>query len=275
MFVTAKLLEVPHAFSTREGGVSHGPFASLNLGHSVGDEAGHVAENARRFAACLGLTAGQLASANQVHGDRVIEIFGAADAGDLMPAPAGEADGLMTKARGVAACVRTADCVPILVHAPDVGAVAAIHAGWRGTVAGIAGKAVGALAEKYGAEPRNIVAAVGPHIRACCYEVSDEVALQFVARFGERITRKIDGRLGTNGGDHGIDYVGATGRSPFPGAWMLDLAEANRRCLEEAGVGRERIEILEECTCCDAGRFFSHRRDRGRTGRQLSAIRLL
>lgn len=251
MLLTSKRLAVVHGFSTREGGVSEGPFASLNLGRSVGDDPEKVAENARRFAARLGLTAGQLVSANQVHGETIIEVSGA-QPGPRVPLAIADADALVTNIRGVALGIRTADCVPVLIHAPDVGAIAAVHAGWRGAVAGLAGKAVARLAALYGADPRKMVVVIGPHIRSCCYEVGPDVAARFESRFGPGIARS-----------------SKEGRQAH-----LDLEEANRRALAEAGILAENLEALPECTSCDPKRFFSHRRDQGRSGRHLAVVAL-
>lgn len=250
MFVTSQRFPVRHAFATRFGGVSEGPHASLNLGLSVGDDPERVEENARRLARALALSPGQFASVNQVHGDRLVEISGAA-AGGALPPPAAEADGLLTRERGAALCVRTADCVPVLLFAPDVGAAAAVHAGWRGAAAGIAGLAARSLAARYGARPSALFAAIGPSIRSCCYEVGEEVAGAFRRRFGDSVLRNGEGKCS-----------------------HLDLPAACRLSLLEAGVDEERIDVLPHCTACDGARFFSHRRDRGRTGRHLSLVAL-
>jgi YfiH family protein len=250
MFVTSQRFPVRHAFSTRIGGVSRGPHASLNLGLSVGDDPERVAENARRLARALELSPGQLASVNQVHGDRLLEVTGAA-AGEVLPPALAGADGLFTRERGVALCIRTADCVPVLLFAPDAGAAAAVHAGWRGAAAAIAGRAAQALAARFGARPSTLFAAIGPSIRSCCYEVGEEVAAVFRLRFGEAVVR------------------GGEGRAPH-----LDLPAACRLALLEAGVDEDHIDVLPSCTSCDSMRFFSHRRDRGRTGRHLSLVAL-
>ena len=249
MLLTSRLLAgVPHGFSTREGGVSAGPFASLNLGRSVGDEPERVAENGRRFAAALGLRPGQIRSANQVHGEAILEETEAAR-GEEIPPALGDADAVITGERGVAVGVRTADCVPILLYAPDVGAVAAVHAGWRGAVLAIAARAVAQLSSRYGADPRRMLAAIGPSIRGCCYEVGEDVARRFDERFGAGVTLRSGG-----------------------GGPRLDLAEANRRALAGAGLPPQNVEVLGHCTACEPDRFFSHRRDHGRSGRHLSAI---
>ncbi len=247
MYLKAERFPVRHAFSTREGGVSEGPYSSLNLGRSVGDDLARVEENGRRFASALELTAGQLVTAHQVHGDRILEIDSASP-GDSMPATVGEADALVTRTRGVGLAVRTADCVPVLLYAPDVAAGAAVHAGWRSAALLIAGKAAGRLQALYGADPKRMFAAIGPSIRRCCYEVGEEVAAQFEALFGPGVVAR--------GG-------------PRP---HLDVAEASRLALLEAGLRPEAIEVLPCCTSCDARRFFSHRRDRGVTGRHLACV---
>ncbi|MBI5542372.1 MAG: peptidoglycan editing factor PgeF [Deltaproteobacteria bacterium] len=250
MLLTTGRLPLCHGFSTREGGVSEGPFASLNLGRSVGDEPARVAENARRLAARVGLTPSQLVCANQVHGERLLEVETATPGVDMPPA-IGDADGLFTRARRVALCIRTADCVPVLLYAPEVPAIAAVHAGWRGAVLSIPGKAVAELGNRYGAVPARMLAAIGPSIRSCCYEVGEEVAAQFEARFGPGLT------------------VRCAGEGP-----RLDLVEACRRSLMAVGVQGCNIDVLPHCTACSPALFFSHRRDQGRSGRHLSFLAL-
>jgi YfiH family protein len=222
-----------HGFTTRDGGVSAGPFASLNLGGAVGDDPGAVAENWRRLAAETGLG---FARVRQVHGDRVVPL----DAGGP---PCEEADAVTTAAPGVAACVSVADCVPVLLADPRSGAVAAVHAGWRGSLARIAARAVEALVRAHGARPEELLAAVGPSIGPCCYEVSEDLARQFREAFGD---------------------------AALPAPRRLDLWHANAAALAEAGV--RRADVLRRCTSCERERFFSHRRDRGRTGRQVGFV---
>lgn len=231
----ALLADFPHGFTTREGGVSPAPWDALNLGGLVGDDPARVAENWRRLAAETGL---RFARVRQVHGALVVRAGGEG-------APREEADGVISTARGLAACVSTADCVPVLLADPDGGAVAAVHAGWRGTLAGVA--AAGARALTGEGSPARLLAVVGPSIGPCCYEVSADLA----ARFGEALGPVV---------------------RPGPGGPHLDLWEANRRALCAAGIPDDRIEVMRLCTACDSGRFFSHRRDRGRTGRHVAFI---
>lgn len=225
-----------HGFSTREGGVSEGPFGSLNLGRTVGDDPARVAENTRRFVEALG--GPRLFEVSQVHGRVVVEV----GAAPIEAVRRIEADGLVASAAGDAVAVRTADCVPILLGNVETGAVAAVHAGWRGVEARIVEVAI----ERLGA-PTALVAAIGPHVRLEAFEVSEEVA--------ERIAAAA----------HGAEVVEA--RDPRP---HVDLSAAVRAQLAHAGVAR--VDDVGGCTHAEPRRFFSHRRDAGRTGRHLSAI---
>jgi YfiH family protein len=248
LFVTSRLLSgagIAHGFSVRRGGVSGGQFSSLNLSASVGDDEGAVRENHDRLRQAAGLS-GHVVTAHQVHGDRVVdarlqEIF--APTG---PQPEG-ADAVLALAGG-AVGVRIADCVPVLIAAD--GAAAAVHSGWRGTRLQIAARAVRALQHAAGADPGQMLAAIGPSIGRCCYEVSPELAASFRALFGP-------------------EAADDPARNPTP---HLDLRYCVQRALSQAGVPAERIEQVQGCTSCDTGAYFSHRRDKGRTGRHLAFI---
>lgn len=231
------LAAFPHGFTTRDGGVSDPPYDRLNLGGSVGDDAERVAENWSRLERATGLA---FARAKQVHGARVIRA-------DAPGPPREEADAVLSVARGVAACVSVADCVPVLLADPGTGAVAAVHAGWRGTLARAAAEAVSALSREVGAPAARLLAAIGPSIGPCCYSVSDDLGARF-----ER--------------DIGAVAV-AAGERP-----KVDLWRSNARVLAEAGVREDRIEVLGRCTSCERDLFFSHRRDAGRTGRHAAFI---
>ncbi|AKQ67100.1 hypothetical protein A176_004012 [Myxococcus hansupus] len=245
-FLTSSLLPVPHGFTTRAGGVSEGPFASLNLGFSVGDERARVEENHRRLAEAAGAALGALSRVSQVHGDRVQEARGGEGDAGLRPTE-GEADGLWTQTPEHWVAVGTADCVPVLLVDPDGRRVAAVHSGWRGTDADISARAVELLVAR-GGRPERLLAAVGPAIQACCYEVSDELGQRFRARFGPEV----------------VVTKGARAH--------LDLTRAVRLSLERAGLKAAHVDVLQACTACDATRFFSHRRDAGRTGRHLNYV---
>jgi YfiH family protein len=235
---SALLAGFPHGFTTRRGGISHPPFDTLNLGGKVGDDPARVASNWEALERVTGLG---FARVNQVHGARVIVVDGAC-------APREEADAILCGAPGVAACVSVADCVPVLIADPRSGAVAAVHAGWRGTLAHAAAHAVRELVRVFGAAPGDLLAAVGPSIGPCCYQVSHDLARAFRDDLGACVT----GSRGS--GAH------------------LDLWVANETVLRRAGLAAERIEILTRCTACESDAFFSHRRDRGNTGRQVGFI---
>ncbi|EPX55523.1 hypothetical protein D187_009134 [Cystobacter fuscus DSM 2262] len=245
-FIQSSLLPVPHGFSTREGGVSEEPFASLNLGFAVGDERERVVENHRRLAERLGVPLATLHTVKQVHGDRVVEA-GAGEGSEEPRPPEGEADGLWTDRPGHWVGVGTADCVPVLLVDPEGQRVAAVHSGWRGTEARIVARAVEALAAR-GSRPERLLAAVGPCIQRCCYVVSEELGERFTARFGPQV----------------VVREGAQVR--------LDLSLAVRETLLGVGLLAQRVDVLTPCNACDARQFFSHRRDAGRTGRHLNFV---
>ena len=219
------------AFSTRLGGVSEGSFASLNLGVYTDDYPERVRENRRRLCAEVGVDPETATMGWQHHSADVAKADGR---GIVTPGLDFErCDGLWTDEPGRAVMLLTADCLPIaLARANGTPAVAVLHAGWRGLLGGIVEAGVAALGDG------PVAAAVGPGIGPCCYEVGDEVAAPFRERFGEGVV---------------------AGRN-------LDLQEAAERALRAAGcVSVERVGL---CTSCEEGLFFSHRRDRGRTGRQ-------
>ncbi len=235
---SALLAGFPHGFTTRRGGHSSGPFGSLNLGGGVGDERGAVQENWETLAAATGLS---FARVRQVHGDAVWLALGPC-------APTAEADAVLSTRPGVAACVAAADCVPILIGDPRSGAVTAVHAGWRGTLAHVAARAVEALVREKGAHRSDLLAAIGPSIGPCCYEVAPDLAQAFREDLGARVAE------------------------PRGCGSRVDLWLANELVLRKAGLDRERIEVLGRCSACESDTFFSHRRDAGRTGRQVGFI---
>lgn len=230
-----------HGFFGRRGGVSGGPFASLNVSYRVGDDPAAVEMNRSRVAGAV--DAARLATARQVHGDRVIAA--AADAEE------DEADAVLVRAPGIAAAVLTADCVPLLLVAPEARVAVAVHAGWKGTAAAIAARAVEALAEATGAAPASFLAALGPSIDGCCYEVGTEVTAALAAALGAGV----------------LDHARRLGDK----SW-IDLRAINAEVLERAGVAPERLQRVGPCTRCAAAEFFSHRASGGRAGRQLSCV---
>jgi len=212
------------AFSTRRGGISGAPFDTLNLGRLTEDDPDHVVENRRRLCVEVGTDADLLRFSRQVHGATVHRAAGTGEAGD----------GLWTDTPGEPLLVFTADCLPVAIVRADgsAPAVAALHVGWRGLLAGILGEGVARL----GGGPA--AAAIGPGIGPCCYEVGEEVATPFREQFGAEVV---------SGG-------------------RLDLWSAAERALAVAGVAD--VYRIDLCTACNPELFFSHRRDAGRTGRQ-------
>jgi hypothetical protein len=225
------------AFTERTGGVSPGHFSSLNLGAETGDHPNLVGENRRRVGRALGT--GELVSARQVHGTRLLSVKGPASiAGSRV------GDGLITRAAGVPLAVMVADCVPLALASAAEEMLAAVHVGWRGLAAGIVQIAVRSFSG-----PSGVAAAIGPCVGPCHYEVGNEVVDQVLAGTEGRALVRDDG--------------------PGP---RLDLAGTVEAVLRELGV--RTIDRAEECTACEPARFFSHRRD-GTTGRQaMVAMRL-
>jgi len=234
----------PHAFTTRQGGRSTGPYASLNLGRGVDDDPAAVRANREAVATTLGLDPLRHVEADQVHG-AVVAVVGAGDAGRSVP----DADGLASGDPGTVLAVHAADCVTLLLADPRSRAVAAVHAGWRGTAAGIAGEAVSVMAGQFETRPENVLVALGPAIGPCHYEVDEPVRAAF----------------------HRWPWWEAVAVPNGPGRWRLDLQAANRRQLLEAGVSSERIDVLDLCTYHYPDLFYSHRRERI-TGRMAAIV---
>jgi polyphenol oxidase len=243
----SKVINVPHGFPDRHGGVSEGPFASLNASVTVGDAPDAVAENLRRLAQAVGGAPGELATVHQVHGVTVLEATSAGQGS--APVPLGEADAVWTRTTGLVVGVKTADCLPILVEDPVGRQVAAVHAGWRGVIGDVLGRTIDRLVGG-GATVDALRVAIGPAIQACCFEVDGDLPQRFEAAFGSRVIRRVDGKAKVH----------------------LDLSGAVAESLRKRGVPDSHVDVLPHCTRCDE-RFFSHRRDAGLTGRHLSLIR--
>lgn len=237
-FQTMTLEGLVHAVFTRLGGVSRDAFAALNVGNSVGDDPTAVAENHARIYARLGLEADQVATAHQVHGNRVA-VVGTDDGGRVFS----NTDGLVTNIPGVALLLRFADCQPIILYDPAHHSLGLIHAGWRGIAQGVAIRAVEAMQEAFGTRPSELIAGLGPAIGPCCYKVGDNVA----AAMGYALPDWSQAMRATEKG------------------WDLDLWAANAQQL--ATVGVQHIEQASLCTSCHNDEFFSHRADNGLTGR--------
>lgn len=243
---------VPHAFTTRLGGVSCGRYAHANLGLSVGDDPTAVRENRTRAAALVGLTPDRLATARQVHGIAALVVDGwsAYHLDGEQDRPLGEADILIAHEAGVALLVQAADCAPILLFDCRRRAIAAVHAGWRGVAAGIGSETVAVLRRVYGSDPLDLIACIGPAIGSCCYEVGEEVARAIAAAGGPGVIEQRAGRL----------YAG--------------IAAALARQLVVAGVPSGSIAVAPLCTACRTDLFYSHRAEGEPTGRCGAVIAL-
>jgi YfiH family protein len=223
--------------TTRHGGVSVGGYATLNLSFGVGDRPADVLENRRRAAAALGAELGDFALCSQVHG-AVARVVTRADRGRgaaVADAGVGDADALVTSDPGTVVGVMVADCVPIVLYDPGAHVVACVHAGWRGTVAGVAGAALDAMAG-LGTRPAGVIAGLGPAIGPDRYQVGEDVAAAVRARFGDRAGQVI--------------------RPDGTGRWLCDLWSANRLLLREAGVADANIHVAGVPTGAE---FFSNR----------------
>ncbi|MDP2340351.1 MAG: peptidoglycan editing factor PgeF [Deltaproteobacteria bacterium] len=234
---------VSHRFFGRIGGTSPHPFNALNTSHDVDDAPARVDENLARVRFQLGVGKDALFTAKQVHGSAVVVV----DAGgDPIEVRALSADALLTRSKGQAVGIRTADCAPILLAVDDASAVAAVHAGWRGAVGGVIEAALLSL----DVDPSRVVAAVGPCIGISSFEVGPEVIA------AAKNVVDVDGLVRSGAGDRAF----------------LDLAGLCRKILEKAGITR--VDVVGGCTVEQAELYFSHRRDQGKTGRQLSAVAL-
>lgn len=241
---------VHHGFTARSGGASRGGFASLNFSSREGDVPQRVLENWGRLETAAKLPRDGWALLSQVHGARVERVAaGGPSCHHRRNHP--EADGLATAAPGVALGVLTADCLPVILAVPGSGAVAVAHAGWRGTLAGVVQETVRELCAVAGAEPHEILAAIGPSIGRCCLQVGREVHEAFHERWGAAQTRRI---------------LQKSDR------WRLDLQTANLLQLREAGVRSSNVAFVQLCTCCRKDLFFSYRRDGRRCGRMLNFV---
>ena len=245
-FLRSKLLSaigITAIFSERSGGISPPPFNSLNLGHNIGDSSKNVEANMARLVETAGLS-GRPHQTGQVHG---VEYFICSGIGSLHSE---QADILISNEPETPIAVRTADCLPILMADPVNRVVAAVHAGWRGTAAGVVITAVEEMVNM-GAKQEHIHASLGPSISSCCFEVDDNTA--------EMLKKSVAGA------EKAIVY------SPEP---HPDLAAINLLQLKETGMTEDHIETLGICTCCHPERFYSYRRDHGTTGRHLAVVAL-
>ncbi|MGC2416840.1 MAG: peptidoglycan editing factor PgeF [Candidatus Acidiferrales bacterium] len=291
----ARLDWITHGFSTRAGGASEIPVArsdqsargkrgarasagALNLGFTDWDSRERVLENRAKFFCALGADKMRVVTLRQIHSDMIHRVD-RADASNSKFSGAPKADALFTREPGVLLAVQTADCIPILLADPKQRVVAAIHSGWRGTLARIAAKTLGRMHMEFGTRPEDVIAALGPGIGRCCYEVGSEVAREFQSQFPEA-RQWFDGRFDAlSSGENDPNWLPwltmrPPGHPPPPPRVHLDLIAANRAILAGAGVPPRQISASDYCTACRTDLFFSYRRERT-TGRLMAAIGIL
>jgi polyphenol oxidase len=236
-----------HAFCTRRGGASQDEYKSLNMSFREGDEEFRVLSNWDRLATAFATPLEEFLVVNQVHGDAIFVIkqhgsyFSSRDELNY--------DAIVTNRVNLAICIKTADCVPVFIVDKVKKVIAVVHAGWRGSVLDISSKVVKLMQNQYYSEPTDLLAAIGPSIGGCCYEVDQATAEEFR-------------------GKHNSEQFLQQGKKKDK--WLLDLPEANRRQLLDAGVPQSNIDVSGYCTTCNQDMFFSHRGSGGITGRQVN-----
>jgi len=288
----ARLAWLTHGFSTRPGGASaipsggaaegaHGKrgtkasAGALNLGFTDWDSRERVLENRAKFFHALGAEKMRAVTLRQIHSDMIHRVD-RADESNSKFSEAPKADALFTREPGVLLAVQTADCIPILLADPKQRAVAAIHSGWRGTLARIAAKTLGRMHMEFGTRPEDVIAALGPGIGRCCYEVGSDVAREFQSQFPEA-REWFDGPFDAlSSGENDPNWLPwltmrPPGHPPPPPRVHLDLIAANRAILVAAGVPPRQISASDYCTACRTDLFFSYRREHT-TGRLMAAI---
>ncbi|MCF0146540.1 MAG: peptidoglycan editing factor PgeF [Eubacterium sp.] len=239
-----------HAFTTRYGGVSRGKMASLNLTLREGDFPENVRENLRRFGEVMGAGVDDFAVTHQVH-ENVVRIVDNRDRHICLSDVPYDADGIVTKEKGLPVMCFTADCVPVLLCDSEKKTAAAVHCGWRSSVGDILGEAVKKMCS-LGAEPEKIFAAVGPAIGACCFETDEDVP------------QAVESWL--SGDTEGLFRKKENGKT------LVDLRSADKRRLMQLGVPETQIDISDECTFCSHEKYWSHRYTKGERGGQAACV---
>lgn len=242
---------VTHAFCTRRGGISEGNFESLNFSPHEGDSEENVRTNWRILAEAFGIDVAQFLVVSQVHGEKILTID--RPLGELAFSGPRQFDAIITDQPGVAIGIKTADCVPIFFADKVRRIIGVAHAGWRGTALSIAAKLMDALTAGFACRADDIIAAIGPAIGSCCYQVDEPV-------HNAMKTHKSRESFFSPGRERG--------------KWMLDLALANKLQIMERGIPDKNIYIADYCTSCNRDMFYSHRGEGGNTGRQLNFIML-
>ncbi|HWG57775.1 MAG TPA: peptidoglycan editing factor PgeF [Candidatus Acidoferrales bacterium] len=274
----ARLEWLVHGFSTRQGGASRIESArpttkgTLNMGFTDWDSRDNVTQNREKFARAIGAERMPMRTLRQIHSDIVRRADAAQNAAQDIP----NGDALVAREAGILLAVQTADCVPILLADTKRRAIAAIHSGWRGTLARIAAKTIGRMRMEFGTKPADVLAALGPGVGRCCFEVGAEVAKEFAAQFPEA-RQWFDGPFDAlASGENDPNWLPwltmmPPGHPPPAPRAHLDLIAANRAILEAAGVPAANISASGYCTACRTDLFFSYRRE-GTTGRMMAAI---
>lgn len=240
-------LQTRHGVFTRRGGVSPSPWGSLNVGGTVGDNLARVRENRRILFEAMDRDPQSVFDVWQVHSADVVY----ARAPRLESESYRQADIILTDRPEVTLFMRFADCVPILVHDPHKGVIGVAHAGWMGTVRDVATTTIHSMSEEYGSDPADVVACIGPSIGPDHYEVGADVILQVMQKFGDDSEQLLES---------------------YNGKIHFDLWRANELLLKQAGVTQ--IEIARVCTACNTNDWFSHRAEKGKTGRFGALISL-
>ena len=249
--------DIVHCFSTRLGGVSQGIFSSMNLSFTRGDEENAVKDNYRRLSAAVGFSLEDIVTSDQTHTTNV-QLVGAEDRGKGVTRPRTykDVDGMITNVPGVVLCTFYADCVPLYFVDPVHKAVGLSHSGWRGTVGKIGKVTIEKMAEQFGSDPEEIFTAIGPSICQDCYEVSEDVILEFQKAFEEKYWER-------------LLYKKKNGK------YQLNLWEANHIIFLEAGIKEDHISVPGICTCCNPEFLFSHRASHGRRGNLAAFLGIL
>lgn len=250
VYMTSDKISARHMFTTRAGGVSSGVYESWNLGENRGDEIECVRENYRRAGEIMGCGTDDFVVTRQVHGIEV-RLVSDADRHVVGSGRSVDCDGLVTNEKGLPLMIYIADCVPVLLHDAEAGVIAAVHCGWKSSVADILGVAVGKM-EALGARAENIHAAIGASIGRCCFECDDDVPAA--------VERYLGG-----------DTEGLLEKKPN-GKTHVDLRGANARRLLQLGLKSENIDVSDECTMCMPEKYWSHRATDGVRGSMAAAI---
>ena len=249
IYEVAENISAPHMFTTRMGGVSKGHLAAMNIGTRRGDDPENVRKNYDILGKTIGFDPKKSVHTKQTHTD-IVRVADATLWGAGLYAPElSDCDALVTNTAETTLVVFSADCTPILLHDPVTGAVGAAHAGWRGTVADIAGKTVGAMVENFGCRASDICAAIGPNIGQCCFETDKDVPEAVLSALGAEFA----------------PYISQRGEK-----YYLDLKKINARLLRRAGV--RCVDISAQCTACNPTLFWSHRKVGSNRGSQGAII---